>query len=97
MIELLSASGPIPLPDDHASSSAPHMQHTSDKLPQVAVSTSRSLKVKSKGVVSWLKYYDYKQITTLCILIGTQTDHEALGNITLITFSSQNLQYVCND
>ena len=50
--ELLSASGPTPLPDDHASSSTPPMQHTSGKSPQVDVSTSRSLKVKSKGIVS---------------------------------------------
>ena len=63
MTELLSASGPTPLPDDHASSSAPPMQHTSGKSPQGAVSPSRSLKVKSKGVVSWLNYCDYEQMT----------------------------------
>ena len=52
MTELLSVSDPTPLPDVHASSSAPPMQHTSGKSPQVAVSPSRSLKVKGKGIVS---------------------------------------------
>ena len=49
MTELLSASGPTPLPDDHASSSTPPMQHTSRNSPQVDVPPSTSLKVKSKG------------------------------------------------
>ena len=65
MTELLSASGPMPLPADHdilASSIAPPVQHTSGMSPQVAVTPSRSLKVKSKG--TGLNHYDCKQMTT---------------------------------
>lgn len=52
MTELLSASGHTPLPDDHNildSSTAPPVQHTSE----IAVTPSRSSKVKNKGIASY--------------------------------------------
>ena len=54
-MELWTASGHTPLPDDHnifASSTAPPVQHTSGMSPQpVAVTPPRSTKVKNKGII----------------------------------------------